>query len=186
VITLIVGSNTPTYTCVVIILRAQWSESHSPLHMSILIEWKWDGCGIPTASVSETYGMLTVCCRSEESNTVLVKHTQKIGTKSQRWTISTAPILWPRHVHRKWYSNIADLEHFGVNTTCQACYSMTWCTNNKVQHSHEGPALPLPKINCILSLFETLSPTQISSICGTIVSKLDTQAMAPTYLLSEC
>jgi hypothetical protein len=100
VIILVVRTNAATHTYWVIMLsQVQWPGSHSPLNMSGFIGYEWDGCGILTASVSETNGIFTVCDRSEESNIVHMRHTQEIGTNCRRWAISTVLIFWPRHIH---------------------------------------------------------------------------------------
>jgi len=64
--------------------QVQLSESHSPLQMNEFSGWEWDGCLILTASVSEINGIISVCRRSKESNTVHMRHTQNDGTGSER------------------------------------------------------------------------------------------------------
>jgi hypothetical protein len=62
-----------------------------------------------TASVSETIGIFTMCRRSEESNTVHMRHTQNGNADHERWAISTAPIFSLKNIHIIWYSNVAYL-----------------------------------------------------------------------------
>jgi len=130
--------------------QVQWSESHSPLKMSVFVGWDSDICTLLTESNSETNGIFAVCRRLEELNTVHMWHTQSIGTNRRKWAINTVPIHWPRTPTQNVVFQYSVSRTFWSQHNRQLRYSITWGTNSQIQHSHERPALPLSRIHCIL------------------------------------